>query len=156
MIIIYLFIKRAELAEQKADEAAVLKDEVDYLREKADKSTRLQASLESFKKKAEESNELRIKMRELQEQHESMRIEKDEEVRKAKSYKNQVASVKQQLLETQSKAMEDQRKAEKFESEFRLLTEKAKVAEAAAERANSELMSIREVNEELRLVKAIF
>ena len=156
MIIINLFIKRAELAEQKADEAAVLKDEVDYLREKADKSTRLQASLESFKKKAEESNELRIKMRELQEQHESMRIEKDEEVRKAKSYKNQVASVKQQLLETQSKAMEDQRKAEKFESEFRLLTEKAKVAEAAAERANSELMSIREVNEELRLVKAIF
>lgn len=150
MIIINLFIKRAELAEQKADEAAVLKDEVDYLREKADKSTRLQASLESFKKKAEESNELRIKMRELQEQHESMRIEKDEEVRKAKSYKNQVASVKQQLLETQSKAMEDQRKAEKFESEFRLLTEKAKVAEAAAERANSELMSIREVNEELR------
>lgn len=145
-----MFVKRAELAEQKADEAAVLKDEVDYLREKADKSTRLQASLESFKKKAEESNELRIKMRELQEHHESMRIEKDEEVRKAKSYKNQVASVKQQLLETQSKAMEDQRKAEKFESEFRLLTEKAKVAEAAAERANSELMSIREVNEELR------
>lgn len=127
-----------------------MKDEVDYLREKADKSTRLQASLESFKKKAEESNELKLKMRELQEQHESMRIEKDEEVRKAKSYKNQVATVKQQLLETQSKAMEDQRKAEKFESEFRLLTEKAKVAEAAAERANAELMSIRELNEELR------
>ena len=127
-----------------------MKDEVDYLREKADKSTRLQASLESFKKKAEESNELKLKMRELQEQHESMRIEKDEEVRKAKSYKNQVATVKQQLLETQSKAMEDQRKAEKFESEVRLLTEKAKVAEAAAERANAELMSIRELNEELR------
>ena len=130
----------------------MLKDEVDYLREKADKATRLQASLESFKKKAEESNEMRLTLREKDELLESMRLEKEEESRKAKSYKTQVHQAKQQLLETQSKAAEDQRKAEKFGAEMRLATEKAKVAEAAAERAEAELISIRELNEELRLL----
>ena len=44
-------LKRAEQAEQKADEAVMLQDEVDYLREKADQATRLQAAVDSFKKK---------------------------------------------------------------------------------------------------------
>ena len=58
----YHSFQRAEQAEQKADEAAMLQDEVDYLREKADQATRLQAAVDSFKKKAEEINSVKMKV----------------------------------------------------------------------------------------------
>jgi protein HOOK3 len=141
--------QRAELAEQKADEAAMLQDEVDYLREKADQSTRLQAAVESFKKKAEEINSIKLKVRELEDQVDREKLSKEDEMRKSKSYKNQSVTAKQQLAELQTKQADDQRKLDKFAEP--VSNERAKVAEAASERLQAELKSLKDLNEELSL-----
>jgi len=143
--------QRAELAEQKADEAAMLQDEVDYLREKADQSTRLQAAVESFKKKAEEINSIKLKVRELEDQVDREKLSKEDEMRKSKSYKNQSVTAKQQLAELQTKQADDQRKLDKLADDLRLSNERAKVAEAASERLQAELLSLKDLNEELSL-----
>lgn len=142
--------QRTEVAEQKADEVAVLKDEVDYLREKADKSTRLQASLDSLRQKAEESNELRKKLRDAEDLAAQASREREEELRKVKSYKTQLQSTKQALVEAQSKAVDDERRSQRLENDLRAEKEKSKVSEAAAERVTAELISLKTLNEELR------
>jgi len=143
--------QRTEVAEQKADEVAVLKDEVDYLREKADKSTRLQASLDSLRQKAEESNELRKKLRDVEDLAAQASREREEELRKVKSYKTQLQSTKQALVEAQSKAVDDERRSQRLENDLRAEKEKSKVSEAAAERVTAELISLKTLNEELSL-----
>ena len=143
-------MQRTEIAEQKADEVAVLKDEVDYLREKADKSTRLQASLDSLRQKAEESNELRKKLRDAEDLAAQASREREEELRKVKSYKTQLQSTKQALVEAQSKAVDDERRSQRLENDLRAEKEKSKVSEAAAERVTAELLSLKTLNEELR------
>ncbi|CAG5113383.1 Oidioi.mRNA.OKI2018_I69.chr2.g7494.t1.cds [Oikopleura dioica] len=143
--------QRTEVAEQKADEVAVLKDEVDYLREKADKATRLQASLDSLRSKAEESNELRKKLRDAEELSAQATRERDEELRKLKSYKTQLQTTKQALVEAQSKAVDDDRRVQRLENDLRAEKEKSKVSEAAAERVTAELISLKALNEELSL-----
>ena len=143
-------MQRTEIAEQKADEVAVLKDEVDYLREKADKSTRLQASLDSLRQKAEESNELRKKLRDAEDLAAHASREREEELRKVKSYKTQLQSTKQALVEAQSKAVDDERRSQRLENDLRAEKEKSKVSEAAAERVTAELLSLKTLNEELR------
>merc|ERR1712111_243656 len=95
--------QRAELAEQKADEAAMLQDEVDYLREKADQSTRLQAAVESFKKKAEEINSIKLKVRELEDQVDREKLSKEDEMRKSKSYKKPISNGQTAISRTSNK-----------------------------------------------------
>merc|ERR1712035_132772 len=108
--------QRAEQAEQ----AVMLQDEVDYLREKADQATRLQAAVDSFKKKTEDMNSIKLKVRELEENVERERLAKEDEQRRVKSYKTQNQSVKQQLAELQMRQTEEQRRLDRLVDDLRL------------------------------------
>ena len=127
----------------------MLQDEVDYLREKADQATRLQATVDSFKKKSSELNSQIEKVREVEDQLEREKINREDEQRKAKSYKNQATNAKQQLAELQAKFQDENRQKDKLIEDLRLANERAKVSEAAAERLQAELLSQKEINEEL-------
>lgn len=70
-----------------------------------------------------------------------------------KSYKTQLQSTKQALVEAQSKAVDDERRSQRLENDLRAEKEKSKVSEAAAERVTAELISLKTLNEELRYEK---
>ena len=53
-------------------------------------------------------------------------------------------------MEAQSKAVDDERRSQRFENDLRAEKEKSKVSEAAAERVTAELISLKTLNEELR------
>jgi len=141
--------QRAEQAEQKADEAVMLQDEVDYLREKADQATRLQAAVDSFKKKLDGMKAIKDRVTELEENVEKERLGKEDEQRRVKSYKSQNQTVKQQLAELQMRQTEDQRRLDRLVDDLRLAKERATVAESAQERLQAELLSLKEMNDEL-------
>ena len=127
----------------------MLQDEVDYLREKADQATRLQSAVDTFKKKSEELPGMQQKVRELEDQVEREKMSKEDEMRKARSYKNQSTTSKQQLAEFQAKFQDEVRQKDRLVEDLRLANERAKVAEAATERFQAELLSQKEINEEL-------
>ena len=79
------------------------------------------------------------------------RLAKEDEQRRVKSYKTQNQTAKQQLAELQMRQSEEQRRLDRLVDDLRLAKERATVAESASERLQAELMSLKEMNDDVRM-----
>ncbi|XP_053494076.1 protein Hook homolog 2-like [Ictalurus furcatus] len=139
-----------------AHEAQTLKDEMDILRHSSDRVSRLEALVETYKRKLEDLGDLRRQVRLLEEKNTvymQRTCELEEELRRANAGRTQLESYKKQVLELHTKHSSEAMKAEKWQFEYKNLTEKYEALLKEKERLISERDTLRETNEELRCVQ---
>ncbi|XP_076866367.1 protein Hook homolog 2 [Brachyhypopomus gauderio] len=139
-----------------AQEAQALKDEMDILRHSSDRVGRLEALVETYKRKLEDLGDLRRQVRLLEERNTvymQRTRELEEELRRANAGRTQLDSCRRQVHELQAKHSSEVMKSEKWQFEFKNLSDKYEALLKERERLVSERDTLRETNEELRCVQ---
>uniref|UniRef100_A0A8C1APY9 Calponin-homology (CH) domain-containing protein n=1 Tax=Cyprinus carpio carpio TaxID=630221 RepID=A0A8C1APY9_CYPCA len=135
-----------------AQEAQSLKDEMDILRHSSDRVSRLEAMVETYKRKLEDLGDLRRQVRLLEERnHVYMQrtCELEEELRRANAIRSQLDTYKRQAHEMSTKHSAEAMKAEKWQFEYKNLSDKYETLLKERELI-SERDTLRETTEELR------
>uniref|UniRef100_A0A8C2H0I7 Hook microtubule tethering protein 2 n=1 Tax=Cyprinus carpio TaxID=7962 RepID=A0A8C2H0I7_CYPCA len=136
-----------------AQEAQSLKDEMDILRHSSDRVSRLEAMVETYKRKLEDLGDLRRQVRLLEERnHVYMQrtCELEEELRRANAIRSQLDTYKRQAHEMSAKHSAEAMKAEKWQFEYKNLSDKYETLLKEREKLISERDTLRETTEELR------
>ncbi|XP_067122723.1 protein Hook homolog 3 isoform X2 [Centruroides vittatus] len=136
-----------------AEEARILKDELDVLRHTSDKVEKYETTIESFKKKLEDLSDLKRQVKLLEDKNTSyvqQNMELEEEVKRAGMLKSQIDMYKKQLQELHSKFSEESRKADKADFENKRLSEKLVSIQQEKDRLIAERDSLKETIEDLR------
>uniref|UniRef100_A0A8C1AQB3 Calponin-homology (CH) domain-containing protein n=1 Tax=Cyprinus carpio carpio TaxID=630221 RepID=A0A8C1AQB3_CYPCA len=136
-----------------AQEAQSLKDEMDILRHSSDRVSRLEAMVETYKRKLEDLGDLRRQVRLLEERnHVYMQrtCELEEELRRANAIRSQLDTYKRQAHEMSTKHSAEAMKAEKWQFEYKNLSDKYETLLKEREKLISERDTLRETTEELR------
>ncbi|KAM7372423.1 hypothetical protein PAMP_009590 [Pampus punctatissimus] len=143
-----------------AQEAQVLKDEMDILRHSSDRVNQLEALVETYKRKLEDLGDLRRQVRLLEERNTvymQRTCELEEELRRANAVRNQLDTYKRQASsglggahELHTKHSAEAMKAEKWQFEYKNLHDKYDALLKEKERLISERDTLRETNDELR------
>ncbi|XP_043090959.1 protein Hook homolog 2 isoform X2 [Puntigrus tetrazona] len=136
-----------------AQEAQSLKDEMDILRHSSDRVSRLEALVETYKRKLEDLGDLRRQVRLLEERnHVYMQrtCELEEEQRRANAIRSQLDTYKRQAHEMSAKHSAEAMKAEKWQFEYKNLSDKYETLLKEREKLICERDSFRETTEELR------
>ncbi|KAM7372424.1 hypothetical protein PAMP_009590 [Pampus punctatissimus] len=136
-----------------AQEAQVLKDEMDILRHSSDRVNQLEALVETYKRKLEDLGDLRRQVRLLEERNTvymQRTCELEEELRRANAVRNQLDTYKRQAHELHTKHSAEAMKAEKWQFEYKNLHDKYDALLKEKERLISERDTLRETNDELR------
>ncbi|KAJ8264011.1 hypothetical protein GJAV_G00144080 [Gymnothorax javanicus] len=136
-----------------AEEAQTLKDEMDILRHSSDRVGRLEALVDTYKRKLEDLGDLRRQVRLLEERNTvymQRTCELEEELRRANAIRTQLDTYKRQVHELHTKHSSEALKAEKWQFEYKNLSDKYEALQKEKERLISERDTLRENNEELR------
>ncbi|XP_059489712.1 protein Hook homolog 3 isoform X2 [Neocloeon triangulifer] len=139
--------------QQAADEARLLKDELDVAREAADQAAKYEAAIETYKKKLEEFSDLRRQLKLLEDKNiEYMQttMELEEELKKSGTWKPQVEMYKKQVGELHQKLGDETKRADKVEFENRKLQEKLQAVTVEKERLVTVLDDLKENMEEMK------
>ncbi|XP_065348608.1 protein Hook homolog 3-like isoform X2 [Cloeon dipterum] len=149
---------KARLVElqQAADEARLLKDELDVAREAADQAAKLEATIETYKKKLEEFSDLRRQLKLLEDkniEYMQTNMELEEELKKSGSWKPQVEMYKKQVGELHQKLGDETKRADKVEFENRKLLEKLQAVTVEKERLVTVLGDMKENMEEMKFTQ---
>ncbi|KAG1697893.1 Protein Hook [Nymphon striatum] len=137
-----------------ADQAQLLKDEIDILRHTSDKVEKYELTIESYKKKLEDMSELRRQFKALEDKNTmylQQNVELEEEVRRLQSFKSQIDLYKKQVQELHLKVSDETRKSDKAEFELKRVLEKISTLQQEKERLIIERDLLKENAEELNL-----
>ncbi|MED6279914.1 hypothetical protein CHARACLAT_005649 [Characodon lateralis] len=144
---------RNEQLTSLAHEAQALKDEMDILRHSSDRVNQLEALVDTYKRKLEDLGDLRRQVRLLEERNTvymQRTCELEKELRRANAIRSQLDTYKRQAHELHTKHTAEAMKAEKWQFEYKNLTDKYDALLKEKERLISERDSLREANDELR------
>jgi len=137
-----------------AEESRKLKDEVDYLKSANDKATKLEDLVQTYKDRLTEFNELRHQLK-LSEDKNTEYVGKivalEDDLKKAQVAKAQHESNTRKLVDTQTRLVEETRRASKAEFEVQNKNESIKNLQSEKERLIAERNSLRQTNEDLQL-----
>ena len=138
--------REAEL-QTLADQARLLKDEVDILRETSDKVEKYEATIEKMQKKMEEMADLRRQLKLLETKNTSLmqsNIDMEEDIKKAGNWRPQMDKYKKQINELQDKIDNEMKRADKSEFETKRLLEKLEAISVERDRLQSERDDLKE------------
>ena len=138
--------REAEL-QTLADQARLLKDEVDILRETSDKVEKYEATVEKMQKKMEEMADLKRQLKLLETKNTSLmqiNIELEEDVKKAGNWRPTMEKYKKQTQELQDKIDAEMKRADKSEFETKKLLEKLEAISVEKDRLQSERDDLKE------------
>ncbi|XP_047122472.1 protein Hook homolog 3 isoform X1 [Hydra vulgaris] len=146
--------ERVEQLSILAEEARILKDEIDVMRHTQDKVTRYEATIEAYKKKLAELSDMRQQMKTLEEKNEiymqqTMSLEEDS--KRVNSLKARVETYKTQINELHSTMLTLEKRCDKAEFDAQRAKDKLQSAEAENQRLKQERDMLKETNEELSL-----
>ncbi|XP_077474604.1 protein Hook homolog 2 [Stigmatopora argus] len=136
-----------------AQEAQTLKDEMDILRHSSNRVNQLETLVETYKRKLEDLGDLRRQVRLLEERNTmymQRTCELEEELRRANVFRAQMDTYKKQAHELHAKHQAEAMKAEKWQFEYKNLSDKYNTLQEEKERLMSERDTLRETNDELR------
>ncbi|XP_043504103.1 protein Hook homolog 3 [Polistes fuscatus] len=144
---------KQEDLQKSADEANILKDEVDALRETADKITKYELTIDSYKKKMEDLSDLRRQVKILEEknmEYLQAKIDYEEEMKRGTMLRNHLELCKQQLAEVSHKLDEQSNKCDRLEFEGKKMEAKLSALQRERDRLIIERDALKETNEELK------
>ena len=130
-----------------ADQARLLKDEVDILRETSDKVEKYEGTIEKMQKKMEEMADLKRQLKLLETKNTSLmhiNIELEEDVKKAGNWRPTMEKYKKQTNELQDKIDAEMKRADKSEFETKRLLEKLEAISVEKDRLQSERDDLKE------------
>ncbi|XP_077591142.1 protein Hook homolog 2 [Stigmatopora nigra] len=136
-----------------AQEAQTLKDEMDILRHSSNRVNQLETLVETYKRKLEDLGDLRRQVRLLEERNTmymQRTCELEEELRRANVFRAQMDTYKKQAHELHAKHQAEAMQAEKWQFEYKNLSDKYNTLQEEKERLMSERDTLRETNDELR------
>ncbi|XP_035721537.1 protein Hook homolog 3-like [Vespa mandarinia] len=144
---------KQEDLQKSADEANILKDEVDALRETADKVAKYELTIDSYKKKMEDLSDLRRQVKILEEknmEYLQAKIDYEEEIKRAGMLRNHLELCKQQLAEVSHKLDEQSNKCDRLEFQGKKMEAKLSSVQRERDRLIIERDALKETNEELK------
>merc|ERR1711915_685824 len=136
-----------------ADQARILKDEVDVLRETSEKVGKYEAIIETYKKKLDEMGDLKRQIKYLEEKnseyiHNNMDLE--EELGKVSKKKPQTDLFRKQVSELNTQLTAETERADKIAFENAKLMEKLEAISIEKDRIAAEREQLKETLDELK------
>lgn len=157
-----LLEKNVEL-KKLAQDAQILKDEVDILKHTSNKVEKLELTIDTYKIKLEEMCDLKRQIKQMEDNN-TRYLEKiiglEEEVKKISTLKTQIEMYKKKIQELHEQVLNDEMKSKKLEYEHKG-SEEAHIKvqnnlRAEKDRIQSELDRLKEAHEELIINSQIF
>lgn len=141
------------LVQKTLDELALLKDEVDVLREASEKLKICEAQLATYKKKLEDYNDLKRQIKMLEERsadYFQQNVQQEEHIKKNSTLKGQVELYKKEIEELHGKLDAEMIKSVKVEFELSVIGSKCTALQREKDNLLDELDALRENYDELR------
>lgn len=132
---------------------AILKDEIDVLREASDKLKKCEAQLATYKKKLEDYNDLKRQVKMLEERsadYYQQNVQQEEYVKKMAALKSQVEIYQQEIEELNAKLDAEMMKSVKTEFELNTVGAKYTALQREKDSLIDERDALRETCDELR------
>lgn len=139
--------------QKTSEELAMLKDEIDALREASDKLKMCEAQLATYKKKLEDHNDLKRQVKMLEErsaEYLQQTVQQEENIKKHSTLRSQVELYKKEIEELHGKLDTEMMKSVKVEFELTNVGAKCTALQREKDSLLDERDGLREICDELR------